>query len=637
MSLRVGLSRISRSRPNPVARSLLYRHLNSSANVPASVTRYLTSLKADIENTAIIHRDYPLLRWEFDQGNLQSLQSARLLDKNEIETMLQTLALSAHPEDLSRIEQILSDMTKVFNLPPTPETHAVIIRALIQKGSFQTVKLWLEHMPKKPGGVKPTLYHHHLVLEAGPQFCSFKNMEQLVQDMRQRGCEPVDETFKHLALARWLTTTRVSRIALPADFTPIFEDMKDTGLPYNTTIAEMLSAMYLDKQRFRYAEEIMALYNQVYSDLISPELIWENEWLLRFSSAVNDGDIGGGLRLLPKYLEEGGKPSVRLLGVFMKRISRLDRLCTVRDQLGVVPSPEQWSMVLLQCIKRGGISETMECYNRIRAEGVMPTANTVSRLIQFIATTHFDDAHAAIENCIQVFKEFLTSLPDRCDQLPRETQRSLADLYSTMLKELSQLPSQQLSEEYMSMQESVFRDAEIRKIPLQSASAYLTAISMRAAHSEGEAMEAYRESKHVLDEAGYLAVLDVLSRISWSDRMEPHVPRISFYFEIVKDMKAARYSITTEVYLILLRSLGQLADRILKYFCITQIIHNIYLDLTYYRVYCQTSPRHHQSDLERRASSSGSVNSTSYSLGRCFSIATITLALNSGFRRLRMI
>ncbi|KAJ4485832.1 hypothetical protein J3R30DRAFT_3283641 [Lentinula aciculospora] len=447
-------------------------------------------------------------------------------------------------------------MASVYDLSPTFETHTIIIRALIQKGTFQSVKLWLEHMPKKPGSVKPTIGHYHLVLEAGPRFCTFKNMMQLVRDMSQRGCEPTDDTFKLLAQARWLTTARVSRIPLPSDLTPIFQHMKEIGFPYNTAVADMLHVMYLDKQRFRYAEEILALYNETYSDLLTPDQSWESEWILRLSVAVKEGGVASGLKLIPKYVEEGGKPSVRTLGVFMQRITRFEHLCSVRDQLDVAPSREQWSMLLLQCVKRGNISEMLDCYNQVRGEGVMPTASAISRLVQSVLASSLTDA---VDTSLKIFYDFTSSLPDRCDLLARETQRSLADMFYALIREVSQR-----SDEYAPLKESILREAEAHNVPLQSASAYLTAMSMSSAHSEGDAMEAYRESKHILDESGYLTVLDILSRISWSDRMEPQVPNISFYFEVVKDMKAARFSISTTVYLILLRSLRQLASRTSK-------------------------------------------------------------------------
>ncbi|KAJ4485018.1 hypothetical protein C8J55DRAFT_34216 [Lentinula edodes] len=556
MSFRVGLSRIGIAHPKCLPKPVdlrLYRQLHSSAAIHNSVREYLASLKTDIQNPDVIHRDYPLLTWEIRQ-----LKQARqnLLDKNDIETMLEALALSALPEDLSRIEQILSDMKIVYDVPPSSETHTVIIRALIQKGTFQSVKLWLEHMPKKPGGVEPTIGHYHLVLEAGPRFCTFKNMMQLVREMRQRGCEPTNDTFKLLAQARWLTTTRVSRIPLPSDFTPIFRHMQEIGLPYNTTVADMLHVMYLDKQRFRYAEEIMVLYNDSYSDLLPPGLSWENEWLLRLSAAVKEGGVATGLKLISQYREEGGKPSVRTLGVFMQRITRFEHLCSVRDQLGIAPSQEQWSMLLSKCVKRGTISEMLECYNEIRNEGVMPTASAISRLIQSVLASPLSDA---VDTSFKIFNDFTDSLPDRCDLLERETQRSLADLFSNMLREVTQH-----SDNYAPMKELILKEAEVHNVPLQSASAYLTAMSMNSARTERDAMEAYRESRHILDEAGYLTVLDILSRISWSDRMEPRVPTISFYFEVVKDMKAARYSVTMTIYLILLRSLRQLASRTSK-------------------------------------------------------------------------
>ncbi|KAJ3721704.1 hypothetical protein C8R42DRAFT_668250 [Lentinula raphanica] len=519
MSFRAGIYRTVLAQhkrvQKPAPRSWLhYQFASSSAPSRSSIGSYSASLKAELQNTHVIHRDYPLLTWELTHAKQPHQKPP--LDKNDIETMLETLALSGMPEDLSRIEQILSDMSN--------------------KRTFQSVKLWLEHMPKKPGGVKPTAGHYHLVLEAGPRFCSFKNMMQLVHEMHQRGCEPTFDTFKLLAQARWLTTTRVSRIPLPSDFVPIFQHMKEIGLPYDTTLADMLQAMYLDKQRIRYAEEIMTLYNETFSDLLSPELLWENEWLLRISAAVKEGGVVGGLKLIPKYREEGGSPSVRTLGAFMQRITRFEHLCNVRDQLGVTPSRDQWSMLLLRCIKRDNYSEMLDCYDQVRKAGVMPTASAISRLVQSVLASPLSDA---LDKSLKIFTDFTDSLPDRCDLLERETQRSIADVFAAMLREVTQR-----SDEHTPIRGLILREADEHRVALHSASAYLTA---------NDAMETYRESKHILDEAGYLTVLDILSRISWSDRMEPQVPNISFYFEVVKDMKAARYSITTTVYLVLLR------------------------------------------------------------------------------------
>ncbi|KAF9074810.1 hypothetical protein BDP27DRAFT_1286854 [Rhodocollybia butyracea] len=545
MSLRAGLSRIGLARLRGLPKSVPSSRLFSTAS--SSAGRYLASLKADIQNTDVIHRDYPSLTKEIA---LSKQTKNSFLKKHDIESILEALAISGLPKDLDRIDEILSDMTKFYNLPPTSETHTIILRGLIQNGTFKAVKLWLENMPKKPGCVNPTLEQYHMVIEAGPRLGVFDNMIHLVR--RIMHCKPTNETFKLLAQTRWFTT-RDYGIPLPAAFTYVFLYMKESGLPYDTTVPDMISAMYLDNQHVDYAEEVLALYHETYSDILEPELIRENEWLLRIYSAVKEGGVASGLKLVAQYLEEGGNRSVRLLGAFMQRITRFDQLCKIRDKLGIEPSQAQWSTILLQSIKNGVVPETMECYNQLRGEGVMPTANAVSRMVQYMLATPSDDA---IDNSIKVFTEFTSTLPGKCDLLPRETQRSLADLFSTMLREISQL-----SEEYAPVKESILREARSRKITLQNSSAYLTVVSMNSALSEDAAMETYRENKHVLDEAGYLAILDVLSQVSWRDRKEPQVPNISFYFEVVKDMKAARYPITNTVYLMLLRALARLAKR----------------------------------------------------------------------------
>ena len=119
-----------------------------------------------------IHRSCSALAaWIKDTPDIPS-QSSPNNDDGRLLSILQSLAVSARPEDMWGIGQILRDFYPILGMKPTSGIYTSILLSLANGGHNDQVLNLLLKMPQLPGHFTPTLEQLHAVLAACSQHSS---------------------------------------------------------------------------------------------------------------------------------------------------------------------------------------------------------------------------------------------------------------------------------------------------------------------------------------------------------------------------------------------------------------------------------------------------------------------------------
>ncbi|KAG7099599.1 hypothetical protein E1B28_001429 [Marasmius oreades] len=578
MSFRTGLLRAtgSSSRRPVVANPSSLRIFSRSNSHVGGLTRdaikkrsriqsYLDTLKIASQRSEVevINQYYPALAWEASQlatsspSSSSSPESSHAISEDQLEAILETLAASGRPVDLSHIDGILADMSDIFGTPPTADTHTAIIRGLIRCQNAQTVVRWFENMPDKPGGIRPTLEHYHLLLEASPEFASFKNMRSIVQNMYKTGCLPDNETYKILLQALWQLSPQPPP---PPHIMPILQEMKKNGLPYDLTILNFLANAYHTRGLTRWADEIKSHYYQTFTSHISPSQTAENIWTPRFSQTVCKEGLSAGLALYPEFLEAGGKPSFRIFNALLRHSCTLDDMKRISQELGMKPTQTQWAMMIAEAAKRGFLGTGLSLYQKARNAGISPSAPMVGVLIRALFKHNsVPYTEKVIDKALELYDDLKHAVPE---DSPISTDPRVhnegpdTDIYTRLLHGLSLAEN---GRRYSRAISSLLEDIKIRGMEVYSMNASIAVMRIRLAGGEEEAFREYQRRRNTLDQTGYERVLDAFCRLSVQGGVR--IPSLSRYFNIVKDMRQAGYEVTPQIYTILLRHMGKLGTR----------------------------------------------------------------------------
>ncbi|KAI3622121.1 pentatricopeptide repeat-containing protein (UP7) [Moniliophthora roreri] len=536
--------------------------------------RYVDTLINATGQVDVINQYYPALSWEASQigsasnstpspslsplNSSPSLRPTSSLSEEHVEKMLETLAASGRPIDLQRIEEILADMSDIFGMVPTAETHTAIIRGLLLRRNMLTILLWFKNMPLKPGGVSPTLEHYHMFLEAAPEFTSFKGMRNIISDMRKDGCSPTNETYKILLRAWWKLSPSPpppSHIAQAR----IFEEMREQGLGYDPSIPDFLSSAYVAQGLDRWASDITDSYNVIFSSHLSPQEVLENKWIPRLSHVlVNDG-FRAALDLYAEYVKEGGCASSRIFDTLLRYCTTRDRLHRIAKVLGMQPGRPQWSMLIMEICRQGLMDEAFEVYEESKAAGIAPDATMIAPLIRgLFHHAGSPPPDSVVDTAIELYNDFKHA--SAALNLSTDGGRSAfspgTDIYHTLIRNLTKSQNRQ---KYSPFMKTLLNDLLSQGIDIHGVAASITTIRMRLAGDEKEAFKEYQRGRLNLDRSGYESVLDAFCRISLQGNLS--VPSLSLYFNIVKDMKKAGHGITVTVYNIILRHFGQIGTK----------------------------------------------------------------------------
>ncbi|KAL0579452.1 hypothetical protein V5O48_002558 [Marasmius crinis-equi] len=566
MSFRTGFLRVSHSSRRVFSLRIFSRPNTTYAN--SRIQRYAEALKARSNEADAITQYYPALVWEASQLESPSealSQQKHPVSDDHLEIMLETLAASGRPSDLKQIEAILADMSDVFDNPPTPRTHTAIIRGLLRCQRDLTVMRWFQTMPEKPGGIRPTLEHYHMLLDACPTFTSFKNMRNVVEMMLASGCLPTNETYRLLLRGLWELSDD-NNPPPPSHIARTLQEMKERGLDHEPAFLSFLSNEYAKRGLTKWADDIAALYNEILSSHVDPEKTIEDLWVPRFSAVAARQGLEDALALYPDFVSQGGKPSSRIFNSLLRHSCTVEDMQTISKALDMQPTRAQWSMMISLHCQRGRVQTALDLYDQARAAGVDPYAPMNGSLIKGLfrnSSKPFPDG--VLDRALELYDDLNKTAPIDAPMLNQITKGAHAegpdiDIYTELFHGLSLAQS---GGRYTAAVKALTEDMQARGIEVFSASASIAVMRIRTASNEEEAYQEYQRRRSTLNETGYERVLDAFCYRSLGGRIS--VPSISRYFSIVKDMRRAGFEVTDNVYTTILRHFGRLGTRTQRY------------------------------------------------------------------------
>ncbi|THV07537.1 hypothetical protein K435DRAFT_260579 [Dendrothele bispora CBS 962.96] len=564
MSLRAGLFRLGRTlstpprhaRPDirflkPPSRSIVF--ITENETIDSKFQSYVSTLKGSLQELDVIHQYYPALAWEVSQASSRApgpshsatIDGTRVQDiisRQDFEVMLEALGASGRPNDLQRMGEILSDMIRVFELPPDVQTHSAILRGLVQCRNVQTLQRWLRQMPTKPGHVALTTEHYHMLLEASSDFASFKFMRSLVQSMRQSDCLPTVETYAILIQGLWKLSP--TRKPAPGIIAPILREMREGGIPFDSAFQKFLESLYLGEGLPKYAQDIKTTYRSIYESNLSPEKLLENQWIPRMSDASRN--IETKLEVYKEFVQQGGAPSPEVFDALLQNSRKLSDMEAIANTLDMDPTIRQWSILLSNQFPLYKIKGALAIYQEAIAAGMKPEAALVGPLLKEIFDSPELPAEDHIKRGLDIYEDFCSHTSAESSDL---SPSNLA-IHRIVLAALTELPN-----EYSGATSALIEELQTRNVPVHDITASMIVAKMKQANDYNAALKVYKAYRSGLDAQGYESVLEAFAGMCLERRV---VPSLQMYFSLVKDMKSAGFLPGPSVYTILLRVLGQI-------------------------------------------------------------------------------
>ncbi|KAK2461554.1 hypothetical protein APHAL10511_006017 [Amanita phalloides] len=513
------------------------------------------------DHLQIIHINYPALVAQLRERR-KTVPVSPPLNHRHLTNILQKLGESGRPADLRQIQDILEDTSFVFGVELTLDVHTTILHALKKHGNFRTLYLWLRRIPILPGHLRPTLEQFHIVLEAGAELGTFKELRNMVLSMRESGFEPTIETFKILIRARWQFAELEENLPHIIAFSALLEDMKREGLSYNHSVSDMLFSGYADRGLVALADQIRALYEQHFSDDLTPEEKQKLSWNLKLSDVAQTRGIKAAVTTFRSLVKEGCKADPATVSALLTHSHAQSDLEYVEKELQLKPSVDHYSLLINNCIQTGTITGALALYDRARNEGLEPGAILVAPLIrhlcQMIDGRPLDEL---LDKAIALYGDFSSHRPT--DAATEEGTLHLpgSDLkvYQALLHGLASSPNIQ---KYFPIALSLLEDMNARGLSENDSTiaSSIIVLHMRNSTTPAEALTVYHTRRSALDQEGYSVVLNAYSKLTFGKTI--HVPSLVDYFGIIKDMRHAGFTITTEVYTVLLRQLAAMATEL---------------------------------------------------------------------------
>ena len=519
-------------------RNVIFVPYTTSTPTSTKLCALAEALKSS-KDVSSIHRSCSALATEFkDTPNISSqpspIEDVRLL------SILQTLAVSARPEDMRGIEQILHDFYPILGMKPTSGVYTSILLGLANGGHDDQVLNFLFKMPQLPGHFTPTLEQVHAILAACSQHSSFQFLQDIVMSIRRMGQRPTNETFAILLRLRWRIAKRDDDIPTIDELSSVIHESARQGLAFDSVIADILYQSYADIGRISEAKEILSFYESV-------------------SSGVDEiPDVGDA----PK-LSKGEPPNVNFRAILRDSRDYADILQLER-RFSIKSTVVHWTIVLNNCLRSGNFMQAFEVYDQSKKAGITPDAALIAPLLRALARLDVKDpSDESINRALAIYRDLADTVPPSMHHSPSSKSNLNVhstgpdiDIYNTLFRMLLASRSET---DYLSVADSLLKEMKDRHLPTNSSAitASRIIIEMRRAKSYAGALDFYREHRSNLDEHGYAAVLQAYCRLSF--RGDLQIPLITQYFSIVNDMRLQKVPIKPKVYTIILHQIGFMA------------------------------------------------------------------------------
>ena len=541
------------------SRTLIARASSTASHDRSALGSLLIAKLKAGDSLSAIHEYYPALTAELRKTKQSQTDSP--LSREQLLSLLAILGSSGRPLDLQRIEEILCDMPSIFGIEPSIEVHTTIIRALIKHGNVRTIHRWLINMPTRPGRLTPTIEQFHLFLEACIDLESFKYMRNLVLSMAKIGCKPTNETFKILIRARWEKSTQEEQVPHVVVFSTVVDDMKKEGLPYDPAIDALLYDTYASHGFIAYADQIRAVYRAQFStNALEQEQGTKLD--LRLSQAARVGGIGTAIKLFRSLQPTEEATSPVTFRSILHYSRSVDDLRTVETEFDIKATAGHWSILIGNNLRTGQIPDAISIYQEMKRAGVILDPALAGSLIRSLCQSTFKPpSEDFLDHALSIYHDLKTdasSSPAAAEDVGPFTGLD-TEVYQNLLRGLVSSPN---SDKYLPLAKSLLADMEARNMSLKDSiiASSIIVVFLRQSPTSSEALEAYRSLRSSLDEKAYELVLNAFCRLSFGDHIQ--IPSLGDYFEIVKDMRRAGLSVTTEVYTIFLRQLSVIATQL---------------------------------------------------------------------------
>ncbi|GLB35900.1 putative PPR repeat [Lyophyllum shimeji] len=511
-----------------------------------------------------IHTYYPALVAELQKtATTSSSKPPPSLTYQQLVTLLDVLATSGRPADLQRIEEILQHMPTVFGFDVTIDIHTVIIRGLIKHGNDHTIHRWLLSMPSRAAPFTPTLEQFHIFLEACLELSPFKFIRHAIRTMRQTGCKPTNETFKYLIRSRWNVAAQEEKVPHVMVFSSILDDMKIQNMRYSSSIENLLYKNYVERGYEKWAEEIRAQYRTRFLDGQSLQQTRETDRNSELSRIAQSQGVQAAIALFFKELKpKGCTSSPEVLRAILRHSKTMDDIRTVQREFDTQLTVDHWSIVITNSARAGNIEDALSIYQESRSAGVVPDAALVHPLLKALCQSATQSpTEESLDSALAIYRDLAAVATP--SSAPKETydEHSVgpdAGIYQTLLRGLA---SSSNLEKYFPIAKELLDEMQSHNVSMSDSftASSIIVLFMRRAETLSDALDVYYGLRSSLDEKGYAIVLNAFCKLSFGDDL--HVPSLTNYFQIVKDMRRAGLEITVEVYTILLHQLAAIATK----------------------------------------------------------------------------
>ena len=487
-----------------------------------------------------------------------------VLSPDEVMHILGTLAVSARQQDLALIEKILGQLTPLCGLRVDTDVHNHILQGLVKNGNIQTILNWLSQMHEKPGNVRPFLEHWHTFLNYCADNGQPKMIRHAMSKMAYSGRKPNNNTFRLFFRALFNSGAPVS------EFYSAFDRIENYSFRYDESLAEMLFEGFMKFNEPQQAVAVKEEFQRRFSKRVVKSNAMQADWEESLENEVEKCDITSAIRLCKDFQKEGYKITSHTLTIMVRSSRQVADLEYAEEALQMKAGPLQWSILVGNAVQAGDLTGAYSIYRQFKSRGLTPDAPLVQPLVAALCDSAFrshDDQ--PIDQALQLYRELSDAVPPSSSSATTTRQfgrhRSPgpdAYMYGTLLRAMANSVDVQKCSK---LAIDLLADMEARQIKPDGhvAVASLIVMAMRSSSNFDDALAAYRkvmgnESPKDIGPKGYRWILYVLSRLSFG--LEPAVPPIWHYFEIVKDMRRSGVEITPYIYASLLRRLANLAE-----------------------------------------------------------------------------
>ena len=449
-------------------------------------------------------------------------------DHQRIRTICAVLAESGKGEDTECIFEILKNVYPMLGLAPSRADYASIFQRLSHGHHRQALKLLLA-MKDLPGRFTPDPAQFHSLLGKWIKHTSFNEIQQAVGEFYSVNPTISNATFLLLLEARFQAAAQEEEPPDLHEMTDLIRWCVDRGMTSDPIIASKLHESYADTSGVDTARRIVSVYESVTRPAIE----------------LDDNDASA-----PEPSSSTAAHALEML----KNTTTYDDILNVSKSLNFSCQAEHYSVVIRNCMKSGKYEDAFKIYDKSKETGVTPTALMVLPLIRSLyCGKYLEYSDQAVDRAVGIYQDLSDAWPHTQGKGPT------AEFYYALIRMVLSSPD---TAKYLPIVQSLLFDMELRGYTDNPSflAASKIIVEMRRLGSFAQAMDFYREHRSMLDQRGFIQLLQEYCRLSFAGDLE--VPLITEYFSIINHMRMQDIQMTPKVYTIILHQIGVIATKL---------------------------------------------------------------------------